>query len=73
MDHWRRSLLKAVSYRVGGLVATFAIAWLVTGRADVATVIGAGDTLLKIGLYYLHERVWLRIHYGRRKAGEYET
>ena len=72
MEHWRRSLVKAVTYRVGGLVATFLVAWALTGRLDLATCIGLSDTTLKIGVYYLHERLWLKVDYGRAKEGQYE-
>jgi uncharacterized membrane protein len=32
---------------------------------EVAAVIGAGDTLVKILLYYFHERAWIRIGFGQ--------
>lgn len=72
MEHWKRSLVKAVTYRAGGLVATFCVAWALTGRMDMAGLIGLGDTLVKIGVYYFHERVWLKVGYGRAKAADYE-
>ncbi|MDW8356201.1 MAG: DUF2061 domain-containing protein [Bryobacterales bacterium] len=34
---------------------------------------GLLDTIFKTGIYFLHERVWNHIPYGRRKPPEYES
>ncbi len=60
----KRHLAKAVSYRVFGSLATAAIAYLFSGRLDIAAGVGIADTVVKIILYYLHERVWYRIRWG---------
>ena len=72
MDHWSRSLAKAVTYRVGGLIATFAVAWALTRSIDVAMFIGLADAALKIGVYFVHERIWSKVAFGRIKKVEYE-
>ena len=61
-----RSLAKAISWRITGTVDTFIISFLVTGRATIAGSIAAVELLTKIGLYYLHERIWAVIHWGHR-------
>jgi adenylylsulfate kinase len=48
------------------------VAWVVTRQADTAASIGLADTGLKILAYYVHERVWLRIRFGRVEPAEYE-
>ena len=60
-----RSLVKAFSWRVISLIITVAVVQIITGDAGIAAVVGAADALVKIGLYYLHERVWNRINLGR--------
>lgn len=72
MESHVRSLVKSATYRLGGLVLTTAIAWAMTGRVDVAASIGVADTLVKLGAFYVHERLWLRIGFGRIKAPDYE-
>ncbi len=62
----RRSFAKAVSWRVTGSIDTFLIGWLVTGNAVVAGTISAIEILTKIFLYYLHERVWGKIRWGKK-------
>lgn len=61
----RRSFVKAVSWRITGSIDTFLIGWLVTGNAVVAGTISAIEILTKIFLYYLHERVWGKIRWGK--------
>jgi uncharacterized membrane protein len=65
-NHYR-SLIKAVSWRVTGTVDTIIVSYLVTGKIKLALSIGFVELFTKIGLYYLHERVWNRISLGREK------
>jgi uncharacterized membrane protein len=61
----RRSLVKAVSWRLLGSMDTFLLSLLVTGSAKYAVSIASGEALTKIVLYYIHERVWRRVAWGR--------
>ncbi|MFI5363039.1 MAG: adenylyl-sulfate kinase [Elusimicrobiota bacterium] len=64
----KRSFVKAASYRVFGTLATGAIAFLATGRLAISVGIGAADAVSKIALYFVHERIWTRIPFGRRRV-----
>jgi uncharacterized membrane protein len=64
-DAPRRSLLKALSWRLTGTLDTFVIGFIVTGKASIAGSIAATELFSKIALYYGHERVWALIHWGR--------
>jgi adenylylsulfate kinase len=72
MESRSRSLAKAVSYRVLGSISTGALVFLFTGNLTVSVGAGLLDSIVKIILYFLHERVWQHISYGRPKAPEYE-
>ena len=72
MDSRLRTLIKAATWRAGGLLMTVAVAWAVTGRAGLAASIGLADTAVKLAAYYVHERAWLRVRFGRTRAPEYE-
>ncbi len=72
METRSRSICKALTWRVGGLVMTTAVAWVATGRLDLAVSIGALDTAVKLAAYYFHERLWLKVSFGRPKPPEYE-
>ena len=72
METHFRSILKAVSWRIGGTLVTFGVAWFLTKSIDLATQIGLLDTGLKIGAFYFHERLWHRIKMGKIEPVEYE-
>jgi uncharacterized membrane protein len=65
METTRRSIAKAISYRIFGTLTTTALVLLVIGQLELAAAIGLADTLFKIVVYILHERAWNRIAYGR--------
>ncbi|NGO38972.1 DUF2061 domain-containing protein [Limisphaera ngatamarikiensis] len=65
-----RSLVKAISWRITGTLDTIFVSFLVTGRFKAAVSIGLIELCTKILLYYLHERVWNRISFGRVKGQE---
>ncbi len=72
MDSHYRSIAKAVSYRVLGSGTTALIVLLLSGDLKISAGAGLLDGLLKIGFYFLHERVWDRIPFGRPRPPEYE-
>ena len=64
-DTSKRSLLKTISWRVTGSAATFLIAFLLTGNFAMAGTIGVAQAIVNTVLYYLHERAWNKIPWGR--------
>jgi len=67
-----RSIIKTFSWRFFATLITFSIAWILTGRITLAAEIGVADTLLKLGAYYSHERLWNRLDFGKQKPPEYQ-
>ena len=67
-----RSIVKALTWRAGGTVVTFAVAWVLTRRLELAAQIGFLDTAIKIGAFYAHERIWNRLNFGKKKPPEYQ-
>lgn len=60
-----RSLVKAVTWRFVGSFDTFILSWLITGHPVIAATITAVEFCTKVILYWLHERAWLKISWGR--------
>jgi uncharacterized membrane protein len=60
-----RSLVKAISWRAAGTVDTIVVSCLITGRIKTALSIGLVELCTKMCLYYLHERAWNRIPFGK--------
>jgi uncharacterized membrane protein len=72
MESNTRSIAKAVSYRTLGSISTGLLVYLFSGSLRASVSVGALDTVVKLALYYLHERAWNHIDYGRPKPPEYE-
>ncbi len=72
MESNARSIAKAVSYRLLGSSVTCVILFVLTGRGTLSMIGGSLDMVLKIGAYFIHERIWNHIQFGRSKPPEYE-
>jgi len=70
VEHPFRSLAKAISWRATGTLDTIIVAGIITGRIKLAVSIGLVELFTKLCLYYLHERVWNRVHFGKVKVRE---
>ena len=68
MESRRRSLTKAMSWRITALIVTVSVVLVATGDTEIAAVVGLGDALVNIVLYYMHERVWNRVSIGRGRT-----
>src|SRR5258708_12891662 len=65
-DSHVRSIGKAISWRIVGTIDTFVITLVITGNFVVAGSIASVESISKIILYYLHERVWSNVTLGRK-------
>lgn len=63
----RRSLVKAITWRILGTLDTMIISYILTGHLKIALSIGGIEIFTKMVLYFFHERVWNIIAWGRRK------
>jgi len=63
-----RTLIKAISWRVIASLTTTILVYLFFGRLDLAATVGILETLVKIFLYYIHDRVWNKIPFGIKKV-----
>ncbi|MHC4424026.1 MAG: DUF2061 domain-containing protein [Planctomycetota bacterium] len=64
--------MKAFSWRLVATLVTFTVAWFATGKLTLAVEIGVADALIKLGAYYFHERLWIRVKFGKVKRPEYQ-
>ena len=65
-----RSLFKGISWRIIGTNDTTLLSWIFTGTLATALRIGGIEFITKILLYYLHERIWLAVPWGRKAVEE---
>lgn len=61
-----RSFAKALSYRVWGTLSSFVVAYVLTQNATLSGAIAFWETVVKIFIYYAHERGWNNIQWGRK-------
>ncbi|MDP7115602.1 MAG: DUF2061 domain-containing protein [Candidatus Woesearchaeota archaeon] len=63
----KRSIVKAISWRVIAVVITSLVAYFLTKEVALALTIGSIDTIIKLFTYYAHERAWAKIEFGKGK------
>ena len=62
-----RSVVKSLLWRVIATLISVCMAYLFTGSVTTAAEISLSGAAISIGIYYLHERVWDSIHWGRAR------
>lgn len=67
-EHRKRSLVKAITWRVIASLATFTIVFLFTGEWILSLGVGMLDVIIKFILYYAHERGWNLIKWGKNQS-----
>tara|TARA_B100001063_G_C16479655_1_gene411893 strand:+ start:98 stop:505 length:408 start_codon:yes stop_codon:yes gene_type:complete len=55
-----RHIAKTISWRILGTLDTMFLSWLITGDLKAGMQIGLADIVIKMILYYLHERAWFK-------------
>ena len=65
IDSNGRSLVKTLTWRITGSASTFTIAYLITGSFGISSVIAFVQMGVNTVLYWLHERAWARVSWGR--------
>jgi len=63
----KRSIVKGISWRIVATTTTIIIVYFFFERLDLAIAAGLIETILKVGLYWAHERAWFRVKWGRKK------
>jgi uncharacterized membrane protein len=63
-----RSFAKALSYRIWGTLSSFVVAYVLTGNAALSGAIAFWETVVKVFIYYAHERGWDKISWGRIRS-----
>ena len=62
MDSQKRSIAKTITFRIISSVVTMLLVYAFTSNWTMAGTIGILDGLLKLFIYYFHERVWDHIN-----------
>jgi len=60
-----RSIIKTVSWRIIATLTTMIIAYFMTGNTEIAAKIGLAEVFIKLIIYYIHERAWTNVKWGK--------
>lgn len=63
----KRSLVKSITWRIICIVVSIITAYFLTGKIDVSVAIGTIYNGITMMLYYLHERFWNRLEWGKQR------
>jgi len=62
-----RTIAKAISWRAIATLTTMIIVFLFTRRIILSLGVGLAEVIAKITFYYLHERIWEKISWGKSR------
>lgn len=62
-----RSIAKAFSWRALATLTTVSLVYVFTGETAMALSIGGLEVVVKMLVYFFHERAWDKIRFGRRE------
>ncbi|MBU0456778.1 MAG: DUF2061 domain-containing protein [Nanoarchaeota archaeon] len=65
VDSWKRSLVKTISYRLMIIFLDFSVVFLFTHKYEIAIGFVIISNLYTTGGYYIHERIWDKIKFGK--------
>jgi len=60
-----RTTIKTICYRLAGSGLTFVLAYIFTGELVISASISVAEFLLKPMFYWIHERIWNKIRWGK--------
>lgn len=70
IDSHRRSLLKALVYKLGSITVLALLSWIFTQDLVKMSGITLSYEVIAIIGYYVHERFWERVKWGRTTQTE---
>jgi adenylylsulfate kinase len=60
----RRSLMKAISWRILASLITVSLVFIFTGKIVLSLAVGITEVVVKMVFYFIHERIWSNIRWG---------
>ena len=65
METQHRTLLKTISWRIIATVISFGIAYFISKDIGIASSIASIQVVVHTIFYYIHERMWNKIKWGK--------
>ncbi len=64
----KRSFVKAITWRIIAVTLLTAVTWLITSDVRVTASVVIVASTIHVIAYYIHERLWERVKWGRKPA-----
>jgi adenylylsulfate kinase len=64
-DTKSRSLVKSITWRICASLTTMILVFIFTGKVILALSLGITEMVIKMMIYYVHERTWEKIKWGK--------
>lgn len=68
VDTRKKTLLKAICWRILGFISLGIITWMVTKSFEITSIVSIFYSVVQILMYFLHERIWNYIRWGKTKG-----
>lgn len=65
MDSFKRTLVKTITWRIVALCSAFVVTYIITSDIKLSGTISVIQQLASTFWYWIHERVWANIHFGK--------
>lgn len=62
-----RSIIKTLLWRFIATIITMVVVFIFTKKITIAVAIGSMEMVLKTFIYFLYERTWNKINFGKEK------
>jgi len=62
-----RSIVKTISWRILATITTMSLVYIFIGDMTIAISVGGIEVFLKMFIYFVHERAWDKIKFGRKE------
>jgi len=63
-EFWKRSVVKAITYRIIIIILDFSVIYLLTGKIELALGFMVVSNIYTTIAYFLHERLWAKVKWG---------
>jgi adenylylsulfate kinase len=62
-----RSIVKTISWRILATLTTITLVYIFIGDTTIAFTVGGIEVFLKMLVYFVHERIWDKLRFGRHE------
>ena len=66
-EHHKRSIVKTLAFQALIILSDLVIIFLITHRTGITIGIIVSTNLVSAVIYFIHERAWNRVHWGKSR------